>query len=97
MATNLPPSMLRSMASGARPASIAQATAAGLGVSLLPRFLIESELESGDLAVVLDKPLQSAFGYYLVTPVDRSEYAPVIAFKEWLLSIIEDVSGTRRG
>lgn len=68
--------------------TIAQATAAGLGVSLLPRFLIEAELESGDLAIVLDRPLKSSFGYYLVTPTDRAGYAPVVAFKNWLLSII---------
>lgn len=73
--------------------TIAQATVAGLGISLLPRFLIESELESGDLAIVLDRPLKSTFGYYLVTPADRVDYAPVVAFREWLLTIIE--SGSR--
>lgn len=66
----------------------AQATAAGLGVSLLPRFLIASELESGELAVVLEKPLESSFGYYLVTPEGKTGYAPVVAFREWLLRVI---------
>lgn len=68
--------------------TIAQATVAGLGIALLPRFLIESELESGDLAIALDRPLTSAFAYYLVTPADKVDYAPVLAFKEWLLAII---------
>jgi hypothetical protein len=27
--------------------------------------------------------------YYLVTPVDDAGYAPVVAFRDWLLSIIE--------
>ncbi len=69
--------------------TIAQATVAGLGISLLPRFLLESELESGDLAIVLDRPLKSTFGYYLVTPADKVDYAPVVAFREWMLTIIE--------
>jgi LysR family glycine cleavage system transcriptional activator len=68
--------------------TIAQATVAGLGISLLPRFLIESELNGGDLAVVLERPLKSTFGYYLVTPKDKTDYAPVVAFKNWLLEII---------
>lgn len=68
--------------------TIAQATAAGLGVSLLPRFLIESELANGELAIVMEQPLKSSFGYYLVTPTDRADYAPVIAFREWLLRVV---------
>jgi LysR family glycine cleavage system transcriptional activator len=69
-------------------AAVAQATAAGLGVSLLPRFLIESELDRGELAIVLDRPLESSFGYYLVTPRDKTGYAPVVAFREWLLKAV---------
>jgi DNA-binding transcriptional LysR family regulator len=70
-------------------AAAAQAAAAGLGVSLLPRFLITSELERGELAVALELPLQSSFGYYLVTPEDKTGYAPVVAFREWLLDAVE--------
>ena len=69
--------------------TIAQATAAGLGFSLLPRFLIETELATGELVLALDHPLKSSFSYYLVTPVDDAGYAPVVAFRDWLLSIIE--------
>ena len=69
-------------------AAVAQAAAAGLGVSLLPRFLVEGELERGELAVVFERPLRSSFGYYLVTPRDRVGYAPVAAFREWLLRTI---------
>jgi DNA-binding transcriptional LysR family regulator len=69
-------------------AAVAQAAAAGLGVSLLPRFLVASELDSGELAVALEQPLRSSFGYYLVTPVDKTGYAPVVAFREWLLQTV---------
>lgn len=74
-------------------AAVAQAAAAGLGVSLLPRFLIENELARGELAIVLEQPLKSSFGYYLVTPRDRMAYAPVVAFREWLLRIIGEFRG----
>lgn len=70
--------------------TIAQAAVAGLGVSLLPRFLIESELASGELTVLMEQRLQSSFGYYLVTPKDKTEYMPVVAFREWLLGVIEE-------
>ena len=69
-------------------ATLAQATAAGLGVALLPRFLVEGELARGELAVALDLPLKSRSGYYLVTPTDKAAYAPVVAFREWLLRVI---------
>jgi len=60
------------------------AAIAGLGVALLPKFLIQSELERGELISVCNKPLSTDNGYYLVTPNDKQHYAPVVAFKKWL-------------
>ena len=68
---------------------IAQAAVAGLGVALLPKFLIRSELDRGELVMILDKPLQSDFGYHLITPVNKLNYAPTIAFREWILKVID--------
>ena len=67
---------------------IAQAAVAGLGVALLPNFLIQSELDRRELVVVLNMPTKSEAGYYLVTPADKSEHAPVVALREWLLNIV---------
>ena len=64
---------------------IAQAAVAGLGVALLPEFLIQSELDRNELVVILDMPTRSEAGYYLVTPVDKSEHPPVAALREWLV------------
>ncbi len=64
---------------------IAQAAVAGLGVALLPNFLIQSELDRKELVVILNMPTKSEAGYYLVTPIDKSGYAPVVALREWLL------------
>jgi len=66
---------------------IAQAAVGGLGVALLPKFLIQSELDRGELAIIVDKPLQSDAGYHLITPVDKSDYAPIVAFRSWILKM----------
>jgi len=60
------------------------AAIAGLGVALLPKFLIQRELERGELIVVCNKPLNTDSSYYLVTPNDKQDYAPIIAFTKWL-------------
>ena len=67
---------------------IAQAAVAGLGVALLPKFLIQSELDRKELVVILNMPTKSEDGYYLVTPADKSEHAPVTALREWLLKVV---------
>lgn len=66
----------------------AQAAVAGLGAALLPKFLIQSELDRGELVVIFDTPLPRDSGYYLITPVDKSNYAPIVAFRNWVLEMI---------
>lgn len=68
----------------------ARAAVAGLGMVLLPRFLVESELQRGELKLALSQPTKSDSGYYLVTPREFSDYAPVIKFRDWLLSQAND-------
>jgi len=64
------------------------AAVAGLGVALLPRFLIKNELQRGELQIICDKPLLTDNCYYLVTPNDKLSYAPVLAFTNWLEQIL---------
>ena len=64
------------------------AAVAGLGVALLPRFLIESELQRGELQVICNKPQLTDNGYYLVSPNDKLNYAPMLAFTRWLTQVI---------
>lgn len=64
-----------------------QAAVAGVGVALLPRFLITGELDRGELTALSDKSVKTELAYYLVTPETRADYAPVVAFRDWLLSM----------
>lgn len=65
-------------------AMIAGAAAAGLGVALMPRFLVEAELASGALEVVFDRPLSSGTGYWFVYPEAKAGAALMRAFGRWL-------------
>ena len=68
---------------------VIQAAVAGIGMALLPIFLIQNELDRGELMMIQNLPLiRSRSAYYLVTPTDKSDYAPVVAFRNWLLEII---------
>lgn len=64
---------------------VTQAAVAGMGVAMLPYFLINTELERGELEILMDTPLENSAGYYLITPKSHENYAPVVALKEWLL------------
>jgi LysR family glycine cleavage system transcriptional activator len=66
--------------------NVAQACIAGLGVALMPLFLIKSELDSRQLVTAVDHQVQSPSAYYFVAPVSKQSHRPVAAFKTWLLS-----------
>lgn len=63
------------------------ATAAiyGMGVALVPRLLVEAELQRGDLVVACDQALRGQRAYYLVSPLRHEEPAALILFREWLV------------
>lgn len=71
--------------------SVAQAAIAGLGVALMPLFLIRSELETGQLAIAWNLPVKSLSSYYLVAPKKRAGHPPVRAFCDWLIAEIADL------
>ncbi|MGB1257089.1 MAG: LysR family transcriptional regulator [Thiolinea sp.] len=70
-------------------ATLSQMAVQGLGLALLPRFLIGRELESGSLVNVFQDSFSSADigAYYLVWPKVRSDYPPLQTFNRWLASI----------
>lgn len=66
-------------------ATAAQAAIAGLGVALLPTFLIEHELQRGELMTV-GTTMESAERYFLAVPFERAAYPPLVAFRNWIIS-----------
>lgn len=63
---------------------IIRAAVAGVGLGLLPQFLIEEELRRGELVPAIDLPVESEEAYYLVWPSERGKYPPLNAFRRWL-------------
>jgi len=61
------------------------AACAGLGIALIPQFLIVNELARGELVVAIDRPLQSQGAYYLVTPEENVSNKALQHFKNWIL------------
>lgn len=61
-----------------------QATIHGLGVALLPAFLIEDDLRAGRLVPAWNAPGFSLGEYYLVWPITQSTSQPVKSFRGWL-------------
>ena len=66
-------------------AMVAQAAVAGLGVAIVPRFLVEDELRTGTLTIPIDQPIESQQAYWLVYPEKRKERPALKAFRDWLL------------
>lgn len=72
-------------------AMAAQAAISGLGVALLPKFLIENELARGDLVEAVSDPMDSTGKYYLAWPAGRGSYPPLRAFKTWLQAAVQGI------
>ncbi len=66
--------------------SVAQACMAGLGIALMPLFLIEVELKAGQLVQAFDHQVKSPSSYYAVAPLSRINHMPVVLFRRWLLA-----------
>ncbi len=62
----------------------AEAAIHGLGVALLPRFLVEDELRRGVLVEVASHAYLNERSYYLVYPEGKAENAALTAFRDWL-------------
>lgn len=61
------------------------AACAGLGVALLPTYLIEPELASGELVQLMDAPMKTENAYYIVLPEARQGHRAAAAFQTWIL------------
>lgn len=65
-------------------ATMQQGAIHGLGVALLPTFLIGDDLEAGRLVPAFGGPVRSAGSYYLVWPKDVPPRPAFAAFRDWI-------------
>lgn len=65
---------------------VQQAAIAGQGVALGWRPLVDQAVESGLLVPVLDQPVRTAMGYYLVEAANRRSQPAFTRFRDWLLA-----------
>ncbi|MDX2480426.1 MAG: LysR substrate-binding domain-containing protein [Desulfuromusa sp.] len=65
------------------------AACAGLGIALIPRFLIDEELEKKQLSIVFDISLKSDAAYYLVYPEENLSSSALKRFRTWLLDEVK--------
>lgn len=63
---------------------VSEAAVHGLGVALVPRFLVEAELASGALRQLVDLELRSDRAYYLIYPERKADDAALVAFRSWI-------------
>ncbi|MEP3919834.1 LysR substrate-binding domain-containing protein [Ascidiaceihabitans sp.] len=64
--------------------TMAQAAIHGAGIALLPDFVAEPHLKSGQLKLAASGTSQSIGAYFLVWPPERNDFAPLDAFRTWL-------------
>jgi len=67
---------------------VIQAAVAGLGMALLPRFLIEDELATGRLVVAAEQALETSAAYWLAVPEKKAHLPQVGAFCDWLIALV---------
>jgi LysR family glycine cleavage system transcriptional activator len=60
------------------------AACAGQGLALLPRFLIESPLQRGELRIVSDVSVRSEGSYYFAYPEEKAGEPQLEVFRQWL-------------
>ena len=69
---------------------VVAAAAAGKGVGLAPRLLVEQELRTGELVIPVDRHLDVHQGYYFAYPEGRPASGALEQFKQWVLGLTPD-------
>lgn len=65
-------------------ATITQAALHGLGVALMPDYLVEQDLATGRLVALTSTPVDTKGAYFLVWPERRTKTPALIRFRDWL-------------
>ena len=65
---------------------LAEAARQGMGIALMPRFLVEDELDRGVLIQASAHELPSSRSYYLIFPEEKAEHAALGQFRDWIVA-----------
>lgn len=76
--------------------SIIRAVMAGLGIALVPRCLVQDDLDRGFVAAPFADDFRVNTGYYLCYPEAKAQVPPLAAFRQWLLALAEAEPPVRR-
>lgn len=71
-------------------ATLTQGAVHGMGLALIPTFLIQRELAEGRLVPAFGPPIRALGSYYLVWPNALPERAPLRALRLWLQGEVAD-------
>jgi DNA-binding transcriptional LysR family regulator len=63
---------------------VVEAACAGLGVALVPRFLVSSQLQQGTLRIVSDISVRDQGSYYFAYPEEKAGEPQLESFRSWL-------------
>jgi len=64
-----------------------EAVSSGIGVGLVPSFLVRDELRSGAVQLAIDRPLRTGSSYFLLLPSQPAPLPQLVVFKDWILSM----------
>ncbi|MFY8349158.1 transcriptional regulator GcvA [Pseudoalteromonas sp. SSM20] len=68
---------------------VLQAAVHGQGIALINSVLAKPELDAGRLVIPFNHHLESKNAFYLVLRESQTELGKIVAFKEWMLSMVE--------
>lgn len=66
--------------------SIVRAVIAGLGLGLVPKCLVEDDIENGLVHAPFPDELHMESGYFLTYPENKRNAPPLAAFRQWVLN-----------
>ncbi|HEY0857209.1 MAG TPA: LysR substrate-binding domain-containing protein [Albitalea sp.] len=72
---------------------VISAVRSGMGLALLPRFMVEDDIAAGALQAPFDEPLVSSRGYFACYPESKVHLPALSRFRQWLRECVPP--GTR--
>ena len=78
-------------------ATMTQGAVHGLGLALIPTYLIEAELADGRLFPLYGPAIRALGSYHLVWPHSRPPRTPLTAFRHWLAAEVADPQTSATG